>query len=206
MAAIREENRMTREITSTIHGPLVLSLSDPLASGGSDDPLFISSTGTINSLGDAIVGDAGTPWVIFNQGLVQGGSGWAIDLAGAGVLYNSGVISDIGDVEIGGSGLVVNEGSISGVSYCIKINGDGVVTNQGWIGDSAMTIKIGGNGVVTNQGSILSNGDGISIGGIGSVINEGYIYGEFAVDLSAGLSAFLHFWHRRLARGPENVL
>jgi hypothetical protein len=62
---------MARMVNNTINGPLVLSLSDPLASGGSDDPLTITSKGTIDSTGDGIDGSASVPWMITNRGTVS---------------------------------------------------------------------------------------------------------------------------------------
>jgi len=191
---------MARAINGTIDGPLILSLTDPLALAGSDDPLIITSTGTITSTGlaDGIDGAAATAWTIFNNGVVSATAGWAIALAGAGFLYNSGVISGgyEGGVEIGGSGVVVNEGWINATGarpsdISIMIDDDGVVKNQGTIGrigGGATGVQINGDAVVTNQGSIFGGANCVSIGGIGSVINQGFIGGNdlFGVSLMDG--------------------
>lgn len=174
---------MARRIDSAITGPFVLSLSDPLAPGGSDDPLIISSTGMITSAGDAIDGAAGTDWKIINHGTVEG----EISLAGAGFLDNSGLISGgfttgsfgkvtnmdaiTGYIDLGGDGVVINRGTMSAV----EIGGSGTVTNRGTM-DSIITygVYIAGEGVVNNDG-LMDVDPGVIIGGGGTVTNRGSI-------------------------------
>jgi hypothetical protein len=176
---------MARTISSSINGPFVLSLSDPLATDYSDDPLTITGTGTITSTGDGIDGDASAPWTITNQGQVLA-QGNGIALAGAGFLTNSGTIESTTfggyGVEIGGFGSVTNNGVISGTTGLV-IGGTGIVNNNGAI---AFGVQIDDFGQVTNHGSISG---GITIDGGGVVANSGQIsFWPFAdgIDISGG--------------------
>jgi hypothetical protein len=176
---------MARTITGTIPGLLVLSLSDPLGSGGSDNPLIITSTGTIVG---GISGAADTDWTIINDGTIPDVAGSGISLAGSGLLDNSGVISAFGDgVEIGSFGLIINEGSIYGGLVGVEIGGNGVIENQGSIDSLGLGIDIIGTGTVSNEGSIFGFGAGVALGE-GSVMNWGSITGSdgFGVMLANG--------------------
>lgn len=173
---------MARKIAGAIDGPFILSLTDPLASSGSDNPLLITSTGTVASTGsgiDGVDGPASTAWIITNRGIVSSG-GIGIALAGAGFLYNSGMVSGSSDgLFIGASGIVANSGTISGI-FGVRIGGLGVVQNNGAI-TGAYGVDIGGFGVVANQGSIEG---GVEMDGGGVVTNRGFIdYGSGSGDV-----------------------
>jgi hypothetical protein len=60
---------MSRTISSSATGPVVL--------GAADNPLSITSTGTVTSTGsdDGIDGGAGTTWTIANAGVASASSG-----------------------------------------------------------------------------------------------------------------------------------
>ncbi|HUB14538.1 MAG TPA: hypothetical protein VMB34_21490 [Acetobacteraceae bacterium] len=177
---------MTRIIADTVIDPLILSLSDPAASGGSDNPLLITSAGTITA---GISGPADTAWKITNDGMVSDGTGWGISLAGDGYLYNYGSISgpNMGGVEIGGFGWVMNQGAINGELAGVEIRGNGVVDNQGAISSMGFGVDIIGNGMIINQGSIFGFNTGVALGE-GAVINQGSIRGSdgFGVVLTDG--------------------
>jgi hypothetical protein len=180
---------MARKIVSTIDGPLVL--------GESDNPLIVTSTGTITSTGaaDGIDGAASTAWSITNKGAVSSAGGWGINLAGAGAVANSGMISGLfGGIEIAGPGMVTNRGTITG-STGIKLDAGGFVVNkaggsvQGSGKESAIGIEIGGPGIVTNEGSIDAPSWAILIEGVGTITNKGTIGAGsegVAVTLEAG--------------------
>jgi len=164
---------MARVISGTLNGPFVLSLADPLASGGSDDPLIITSAGTITATGsDGIDGPAGTTRTIFNNGVVSATSGWGIALVGAGLIYNSGLIGPGLGVEIGGYGFVANQGEIASVA----IAGGGDIINDGSIGPglAADAVAIsGGLGIIVNSGEIRGNDTGVLLSDGGVVTNSG---------------------------------
>ena len=186
---------MARLISTAIAGSLTLSLTDPLASDDSDNPLTITGQESIISTGsgdtqspgvDGIFGPAGTAWVITNQGTVASASASGILLAGNGTLRNSGFVAGGTDVvngvaamadgfSAGGPARVFNRGTIDGAAY----NSNGVSLN--------------GGGEVTNSGSITGFGEsGVDITGSGEVTNDrgGYIYGDahgVFVDGNAGI-------------------
>ena len=166
---------MTRKISGAIDGPLVLAPSD--------DPLIVTRTGTVTSTGaaDGIDGASSTAWTITNKGAVSSAGGWGINLAGAGAVTNSGVISGLfGGIEIGGPGMVTNRGTITG-STGIKLDTGGFVANnaggsiQGSGNEGAIGIEIGGPGMVTNEGSIDAPSWAILIEGVGTITNKGTI-------------------------------
>ena len=176
---------MARTIAGTISGPLVLSLSDPFAGGGPDNPLIITTTGTIAG---GIDGAADTAWTIINNGTIPEAAGWGISLGGSGFLYNSGAILGWGEgVEIGSFGWIINWGSIYGGLAGVEISGDGFIENQGSIGSLGLGIDISGTGVVANQGSIFGFSAGVTLGK-GSVTNWGSISGSngFGIILANG--------------------
>jgi hypothetical protein len=210
----RETSTMARTIANTISGPLVLSLSDPLASGGSDDPLTITSTGTINSTGDGIDGDASVPWTVTNHGTVSaqangivlegdgrvansgeiilsmsGGSGSAVAIGGDGTFFNSGTIIaqshyGVSDALTMGSGSVVNSGEMVSLLGDAISLGTGTVRNSG---DIIGAVNLG-SGVMTNTGTVMGFG-GIAIGGIslgfGTLFNSGLIQ-SYMVGVTLG--------------------
>jgi hypothetical protein len=215
---------MARTITGTISSPFVLSLSDPLASGGSDTPLTVAATALVS---DGIRGPAGTDWTIFNNGTISESAGPAISLAGDGVLYNSGTLLALGGdgIEIGGTGLVLNQGSISGQTDGIDIRGNGLVTNlasifgfnagvslaQGNVanwgsirGSDGFGVIFTNGGSVANFGSITALGGGIlGLGGTTSIMNRGLIGGfdgsSSGINLAGGsvtnLGTILGSWN-----------
>jgi len=184
---------MSRVIAGGISGPLVLSLTDPLASGGSDNPLIVTSTGTITSPLDGIDGPAGTAWTIFNNGAVSTTDGAGIALAGAGFLYNSGqgsITSERQGVLINGAGVVANQGSIFAQDIGVGLGEGSVInTNQGSIRGGPFGVALQNGGSVWNLGSISGDGGGVSLeGGTGSITNWGQIAGSitFGVSLAKG--------------------
>ena len=142
---------MPRIISSSISGPVVL--------GPSDDPLLITSTGTVTSTGsaDGIDGGSGTTWTIANAGIVAASGGNGIALGGPGIVSNTGSISGLDglDLRAGGSVMNFSGGSISGVgtsgSGIFITGGAGSVTNYGSIaGASHIGVLISAGGTVTN--------------------------------------------------------
>jgi hypothetical protein len=118
---------MATTISSAITGPFTLSPSS--------NPLSITAKGKITSTGaniDGIDGDSGTAWAITNGGTVSSAGGWGINLAGAGSLSNSGVISGAsGGIQTRGVGTVTNKGTISSSNgNAVYFASGGTVTNQ----------------------------------------------------------------------------
>jgi hypothetical protein len=168
---------MAKKISGAISGPLTLTPSD--------NPLTITGTGSVASMGannDGIDGAAGTAWSIINKGTVSSEEGWAISLAGAGALDNSGMISgQLGGFETGGGGAVTNKGTIKGTGAgqdAIDLHGGGSITNKagGLIqaGSRGVAITIdGGSGTVTNSGTISGSlSSGVFLLDGGSVTNK----------------------------------
>ncbi len=190
---------MARKISSAIDGPLVLTESD--------DPLIVTSTGTITSTGansDGIDGAASTAWIITNEGTVSSAWGRGISLAGAGVLTNFGVISGAGGgFATGGFGLLANKGSISaggaGSGLGVDFGGGGVVTNGKGASIAGLLKGVeiaGGFGTVVNHGTIrpgpVRDGIGVSLADGGVVANgrDGSINGNssgFGVEIIGGI-------------------
>ncbi len=186
---------MSRSISTAIAGSLTLSLTDPLASDGSDNPLTITSQGSVISTGsgdtpppgiDGIFGPAGTAWVITNQGTVASATASGIALAGGGMLRNSGFIA-------GGTNVL---DGVAATADGFSAGGPARVFNQGTIdgaGNDSNGVSLNGGGEVTNSGSITGFGEfGVDITGSGEVTNDrgGYIYGDadgVFVDGSAGI-------------------
>jgi hypothetical protein len=173
---------MSRTISTTIAGPFMLSLRDPLASSLSDNPLTITSAGAILSTLDGIDGDSGTAWVITNAGEISG---------------------DLRGINLSGGGSVTNKasGSISGGLAGVRIAGlAGTVTNAGGIYGArpdGAGIKLDSGGSVTNTvgGHVSGRYEGVRVNGLpGTVINAGAIYGVQAgtylkgagIDLNSG--------------------
>ena len=159
---------MSRTIHNTLNGPLILSLSDPLSTNGSDSPLTVAANGAIISSGDGIDGDASTMWWITNRGAISAQDN-GIVLAGDGILTNSGTIQTA---------------SMSSADYVVEIDGNGKIYNTGSIfGPSSNAVKLG-SGIVRNSGSIINIlGYGILLG-TGMIENSGHVLGD--VSLGAG--------------------
>lgn len=178
---------MARKITGAITGPLTL--------GPSDDPLTVTSTGTITSTGaaiDRIDGTAGTAWTIVNKGTVSSSGGWAVNLLGAGTIKNSAVL--LGGIRVAGAGTVTNKGTISGNGQGVSFGAGGTVTNDANAviigGAVAASIGIhisGGSGTVRNNGSISGPGSGPS--GIGVELDAGGVITNGASGSIFGLGS-----------------
>ena len=172
-----------RTISTSVAGPVVL------ASG--DNPLSITSTGSVTASGagiDAIDGPAGTAWALANDGSVASSVAVGISLASGGAISNgpstgaAALISGGADaITIGGaSGAITNAGRITG-GYAVLLNAGGSVTNAagGSISGSSLGIEIqNGLGTVTNAGSISSAAHyGVTLNSGGNVTNSGSIVG-----------------------------
>ncbi|SED63446.1 protein of unknown function [Rhizobiales bacterium GAS188] len=175
---------MSKTINSSTIGPVVL--------GTADNPLYITSTGTVTSTGaaDGIDGGTGTTWTISNAGVVSasatGGNG--VSLASSGIIGNTGSISGKDALALHAGGSVTNNvgGSISGLGALgvglssgagVYITGAaGTVTNHSTISGVAYGVGFGAGGLVTNTSSITGGEDGVIIqGAIGTVANSGTI-------------------------------
>jgi hypothetical protein len=185
---------MARTISSPFVGTFVLSLTDPNATNGSDNPLIVTSTIT-SSTGDGIDGAAATDWLVFNTGIVAG-ENTGIDLSGAGRVGNTGLIeaANFDGVEIGGFGVVYNKGTIAaGFSPSfqpvgVAIGGSGLVYNLGTIKGMDGGLTIADAGIVVNSGLISAEflTASLDIGGFGEVINTGTIFGQDAGGVVIG--------------------
>jgi hypothetical protein len=186
---------MSRTISSGTTGPVVL--------GTTDNPLYITSTGTVTSTGsaDGIDGGTGTTWTITNAGVVSASSGNGVSLAGSGIVGNTGSISGNDALVLRAGGSVTNDvgGSISGLGALgaglgsgagVFITGAaGTVTNHSTISGAAYGVGLGAGGLVTNTSSILGGEDGVTVqGAIGTIANLGNITAtvDDGVSLFAG--------------------
>src|SRR5260370_41482542 len=100
---------MSRTISSSTTGPVVLAATD--------NPLYITNTGTVTSTGsaDGIDAGTGTTWTISNAGMVSASSGNGVSLASSGIVRNTGSISGNDAPVLHAGGSVTNDvgGSIS---------------------------------------------------------------------------------------------
>jgi hypothetical protein len=155
------------------------ALSDRLTLADSDDPLTITSAGSVTTTtSDAISAGAGTAWQIVNSGVVSAASSSAagIYFVGSGwTLQNSGNIQgDTAGVYASGGGTVVNNagGVISGASnYGIYIaGGAGVVSNAGTITSGWLAVDFAfdsaSNRLVVAPGAVFN---GLVKGGTGTL-------------------------------------
>ena len=185
---------MSTTISSSTTGPVVL--------GTADNPLYITSTGTVTSTGsaDGIDGGAGTTWTITNAGVVSAVSGNGVSLASSGIVGNTGSISGKDALVLRAGGSVTNNvgGSISGLGALgaglgsgagVYITGAaGTVTNNSTISGVAYGVGLGHGGLVTNTSSITGGEDGVIVqGAIGTIANSGNIIAT--VDDGVGLFA-----------------
>src|SRR5579872_1073488 len=126
---------MSTTISSSVTGPVILAPA-------TDNPLYITSTGTVTSTGisDGIDGGAGTTWTISNAGVVSAAvTGNGVSLAGSGIVGNTGSISGNDALRLSAGGSVTNNvgGSISGLGAL----GVGIATGAGvYIGGASGTV------------------------------------------------------------------
>ena len=134
---------MSTTISSSTTGPVVL--------GTADNPLYITSTGTVTSTGtaDGIDGGTGTTWTIANAGVVSASTGNGVSLASSGIVSNTGSISGKDALVLHAGGSVTNDvgGSISGLG----------VLGAG-LGSGAGVYITGAAGTVTNRSGDLRRG------------------------------------------------
>ncbi|MBV8447004.1 MAG: hypothetical protein JO124_03330, partial [Hyphomicrobiales bacterium] len=93
---------MSRTISSSTTGPVVLNAV-------TDNPLTITSTGTVTSSGSSDGIDGGSnaaTWTISNAGKVSASGGAGISLASSAVVSNTGSISGVDAVVLHGGGSV----------------------------------------------------------------------------------------------------
>src|SRR6201987_4299003 len=131
---------MSTTISSSSLGPVVLNAA-------TDNPLYITATGTVTSTAtaDGVDGGAGTTWTISNAGVVSAVSGVGVSLAGSGIVSNTGSISGNDGLALSAGGSVTNNvgGSISGLGAL----GGGLASGAG-------VFIHGAAGTVTNHGAI----------------------------------------------------
>jgi hypothetical protein len=80
---------MSKTITTSVTGPVVLVPA-------TDNPLYITNTGTVTSTGtsDGVDGGAGSNWTVSNAGVVSAAStGIGVSLATNSTIGNTGSIS-----------------------------------------------------------------------------------------------------------------
>ena len=187
---------MSTTISSSVTGPVVLVPA-------TDNPLYITGTGTVTSTGtaDGIDGGAGTTWTISNAGVVSAAvTGNGVSLAGSGIVGNTGSISGNDALLLSAGGNVTNNagGSISGLGALgagmgsgagVYIAGAaGTVTNHSTISGVAYGVGLGAGGLVTNTAAITGGEDGvIAAGAAGTIANYGHI--TATVDDGIGLFA-----------------
>ena len=173
---------MSRTISGGTTGPVVL--------GTADNPLYITSTGTVTSTGsaDGIDGATGTTWTITNAGVVSASGGNGVSLASSGIVSNTGSISGKDALVLRAGGSVTNNlgASISGLGALggglgsgagVYITGAaGTVANHSTISGVAYGVGLGAGGLVTNTSSITGGEDGVIVqGAIGTIANSGNI-------------------------------
>jgi uncharacterized protein with beta-barrel porin domain len=162
------------------------------------NPIIFGPTTQINATaGDAVYGNAATPWNVTVQkgGTLAGnGIGYGIRLQSQSTLNNAGIItgpSTYGAFLLqGGSVTNQNGGTIQGGITGVAFGAAGTVTNGGTISGGSLGVFVaGGTGMVTNVGAIVgTNLSGVSLYGGGSVTNRsgGAISGGLAGVAVAG--------------------
>lgn len=141
---------------------------------------------------EGLYGSNANPWTITNNGFVRSTTLAAIDLAAGGTITNVAnrrISGKLNGIEIsGGTGLVVNAGTISSGA-----GGAGVVLTHGTVTNLSTGTIVGSHGItasaaatVTNAGTIQSSlsGTGIILTGGGNVINQstGRIAGQYGIS------------------------
>ena len=184
---------MSRTISTGTTGPVILSASD--------NPVTITSTGTVTSTGsaDGIDGGTGTTWTIANAGVVSASSaGNGVSLASSGIISNTGSISGKEGLLLRGGGSVTNDvgGSISGLGArtfgfgsgagVYITGGAGTVTNRGTISGVGYGVAIGAGGLVTNFSSITGGEDGV-VAQLAATISN---YGNITATVDDGIGLF----------------
>ncbi|MBV9520160.1 MAG: VCBS repeat-containing protein [Hyphomicrobiales bacterium] len=166
---------MAKTISTSTLGPVALNPN-------TDNPLTITSTGTVTATGTAAsIYGSGTAWTVSNSGSVSAATADGFKLSGGTTLTNGvgGVITSSGTH---GGGLSVGAG-------IYVQNGSGNVTNQGSISGGGYGVALGGGGSVTNASSITAGEDAVRISGsAGTISNSGTLTGTFddGIGLFAG--------------------
>ena len=145
----------------------------------SQNPVTITSTGTVQSSGDPIDGNSAFAWTIINSGTISGTSGPSIGvtLTGGGYVDNTSgahLSGGQGGITIDGAGAtVVNDGRVSATDP-VYLKTGGTVTN----------------GSINNAASISGNttyGHGVIIeGGAAAITNYADITAYYGIDVAAG--------------------
>ncbi len=163
------------------------------------NPVTVTSTGTISGTTEAIYGSNITAWRIFNHGKVTGGN-YSVTLAGAGTVTNYGTVSATAVAGVGVAfkegGTVVNKSgaailALEGEAAGVVISGaTGTVSNDGTIQGNQAGVILGSGGAVENAKSSLIEGGNYSVtlSGAGTVTNYGTISATAATGLGVGLT------------------
>ena len=158
------------------------------------NPVLVTSSGTIVSAGTYAIYDAVTSGTVTNFGLLQGATGVAIGNSDN-VVNDGTILGTVGAGVVSSNGGSVGNGStaqtgrsIQGVTFGVYLghaqNGYGAVSNFGSIGASGTAgvgVDIGLSGTVINGStgstgwSISGAADGVAIGSVGTVDNYGDI-------------------------------
>ncbi|HLZ65056.1 MAG TPA: hypothetical protein VKQ29_02440, partial [Aliidongia sp.] len=149
--------------------------------------------GTISG---GVYGDVTGPHALTNLGTIVGTTGYAVSLQSGGSVTNTGAssrITGVGGIRMGGTGTVVNDGSIDGATGVYLSTGGSVTNNAtGRIsGNTGVYVKGTGVGIVTNAGTISGTGVagvGIAFGGTvaNTLINSGAIIGNSGTAVRFG--------------------
>ncbi|SED63550.1 hypothetical protein SAMN05519104_3975 [Rhizobiales bacterium GAS188] len=190
---------MPRTISSSTTGPVIL--------GTADNPLYITSTGTVTSSGsaDGIDGGTGTNWTIANAGVVSASSTQAAAIfitGGAGTVTNTGSISGPNNnaVLMAGGGSLSNaaSGSISALAVGVFFqNQAGTLTNAGYItgtgaNGTGVYLENGGSATNTSTGTITGHKFGVFLeGGFTTLANYGSISGATYDGVVLGLGGMV---------------
>lgn len=112
---------MSRTISSNTTGPVVL--------GTADNPLYVTSNGTVTSSGSSDGVDGGssvTTWTISNAGKIAASRGDGVSLASSGTNSNTGSIPGVDAVVLGNDGSVTNNAGTTSSLGTLRIGfGDG---------------------------------------------------------------------------------